>query len=271
MLLAATASAFDQVVAAERAFAAASLKDGTHAAFLAFLAPDGIEFRPTPTLGRPTHENKPRAKSTLTWAPAWVAVSAAGDLALSSGPFEFRPVGDDAIVGVTRGLFMSVWRRQPDGTWKVAVDSGIASPITFAVPASVRNGGKSAAAPGAARPSDAANARMTITSAERALAAAATSGLGAAIASRIDPDARIYRERKPVGIGRTDAGALLAADKRAVACKADQVTAAASGDLGYAYGVCSGEEDGKPKSYAFVRAWRKQPDGSFRILVDVTP
>lgn len=270
ILLAATTSAFDRVVAAERAFAAASLQKGRHAAYLEALAPDAIEFGPLPQPARKSHENRPRAKSTLTWGPAWVAVSAAGDLALSTGPFEFRPEDIEAL-GITKGLFISVWRRQPDGAWKVAVDAGIGSPIKFAMPASVENGSAKAAAKAQPKPSDAANARLAMTTAERTLAAAAKSGLGDAIAASAEPAVRVYRERKAAGIGLTAARALLATDKRRVTCAPSQVTAAASGDLGYAYGICDGEEEGKPTSYGYLHVWRKQPDGSWRILVDVTP
>ena len=44
ILLAATLSSFDEVVAAERAFAAASLEKGLHESFLAYLAEDAIVF-----------------------------------------------------------------------------------------------------------------------------------------------------------------------------------------------------------------------------------
>lgn len=268
-ILLAAASTFDQVVAAERAFAAASLEKGFHAAFLEYLAPDAIEFRPAPQPARPSHQGKPRAKGTLTWGPAWVAVSSAGDLALSAGPYEIRPDGP-ALMGVTPGEFLSVWKRQADGSWKVAVDAGISSPITFAIPSSVQNG--SAPPPSSkARPSDAANARGAMLTAERQLAAAAKSGVGDAVAKHIAPDARVYREGQLAGIGAVAARALLSTDKRKFSCTPDQLTAASSGELGYAYGSCDGEENGKPKKFGFLHVWRKQTDGVWRILVDVTP
>ena len=270
ILLAATTSAFDQVVATERAFAAASLQKGFHESFLEYLAPDAIEFHPAPQPARPSHENQPHAMGTLAWGPAWVFVSSAGDLALSSGPFEIR-TASPTMRGVTPGLFLSVWRLQPDGTWKGAVDSGISSPIQFAIPKSVENGSGTLSPAAKPRPSDGANARLAITTAERALTAAAKSGLGDAIAGQADPRVRVYREGEPAGIGKEGARGLLQADKRKVACKPDQITASASGDLGYAYGTCSGDKDGKPHGYGFLHVWRKQPDGTWRILVDVSP
>ena len=85
LLLAAQLSPFDQVVASERAFAAASLQTGLHESFLANLAPDAISFMPLPVPARPVHEGKPPASGKLNWGPTWVAVSSAGDLALSTG------------------------------------------------------------------------------------------------------------------------------------------------------------------------------------------
>jgi ketosteroid isomerase-like protein len=267
ILLAASASAFDQVVAAERAFAAASVEKGIDAAFLMFLAEDAIEFGPTPRPARPAHENKERTASTLNWGPEWVAVSAAGDLALSTGPYLLRGEGPSAI-GVT-GLFLSVWRREKDGSWKVVVDSGLAAPFKFAMPATVKDG--SAPKSAKARPSDAESAGLAITAAELEWAGQARSGIGDAVAKRVETEARIYRGRQPVGAGQAGARALLATDKRRADCKPDRVAASASGDLGYAYGTCAGDVDGKPSRYGFLHVWRRQADGAWKILVDVTP
>ena len=266
LVLAATLTPFDQVVASERAFAALSLEKGLHEAFLSYLAQDAIIFDPLPTPGRPAHEGKPPSKTTLSWGPAWVAVSSAGDLALSTGPWELRPPEDTGKEPRT-GYFFSVWRRQPDGAWKVAVDVGVSNPMAFEIPRTVENGLPGAAAR-AARPTDAANARIGVTTAERALAAAAKTGLGTAVAAKADPLVRVFRDGQPVAVGPVAARALLATDKRDVTCAPVQITAAASGDLGYAYGACMGEGSAQ---YGFLHVWRMQADGTWRILVDVTP
>src|SRR5262245_47358125 len=115
-------SPFDQVVAAERAFAAASVERGQHPAFLEYLASDANTFGPLPAPGRAAHEGKPKSSSTLRWGPEWVAVASSGDLALSTGPWELRRPGPPAVK--VTGWFFSIWKKQADGAWKVAVDSG---------------------------------------------------------------------------------------------------------------------------------------------------
>jgi ketosteroid isomerase-like protein len=269
LLLAATLQPFDQVVAQERAFAASSLEIGLHEAFLANLAPDAIGFTPLPSPARAAHEGKPPSPGKLNWGPAWVAVSSAGDLAISTGPWEMKHHVKTAI-NVSTGLFLSVWRKQPDGTWKVAVDAGISSPLTFALPVKVENGfaGLPAASPNAG---GAEKARTAVMAAERALDAAAKTGLGKAIEARADALLRVYREGRPAGLGPQGSRTLLDADTRKVNCTADRVVAAASGDLAYAYGVCAGLGDDATSKYAFVRVWRIQPGGAWKILADVTP
>ncbi len=268
LLLAATLSPFDQVVAAERAFAAASLEKGLHEAFLLNLAPDAIAFLPLPGPARPAHEGKPPSSAKLSWGPTWVAISTAGDLAVSTGPWEIKH-HEETMVKVSTGWFYSVWRRQPDGAWKVAVDAGISSPVKFVLPDKVENGfaGAPAAAPKAG---GAESARTAVMAAERALGTAAKAGLGKAIEAQADPLLRVYREGKAAGIGQAASRALLDADTRNVTCAPDRVVASASGDLAYAYGACEGEGADSSK-YGFLRVWRVQANGKWKILTDVTP
>lgn len=60
----------------------------------------------------------------IRWRPAIVEVVAGGTLALSRGPYRVR--GRDSAGNATEswGTFNSVWRRQPDGGWKVLFDAG---------------------------------------------------------------------------------------------------------------------------------------------------
>jgi len=269
LVLAATISPFDQVVATERAFAAASMTRGLHEAFLANLAEDAISFQPLPLPARPNHLGQPPSKGKLNWGPAWVATSSAGDIAISIGPWLFTAPESPVVKKETTGWYISVWRRQKDGVWKVAVDTSVEMPMTFAIPKSVQNGFPTD--PDKSRPANAAaNARSGLTATEKAFAVAARSGIGGAIAVQADPLLRVYRQ-KAFGEGLETSGALLAADRRHAACVPDAIVASASGDLGYSYGSCESIGRDTPVKVAFLHVWRKQADGSFKLVVDVTP
>ena len=53
----------------------------------------------------------------FSWSPAHVEVLDSGTLALSSGPVR-DPTGREI------GTFNSIWRRDPDGRWRVIFDKG---------------------------------------------------------------------------------------------------------------------------------------------------
>jgi ketosteroid isomerase-like protein len=270
LLLAAALSPFDQVVAAERAFAAAALRDGLHAAFVANFAEEGVVFDPVPTNGRAAHEGKPPSPGTLSWGPAWAATSSAGDLGLTTGPWEFR-VGGASEPPPATGWFFSVWRKQPDGVWKVEADIGVGCPLAWSTPASVENGIPTPSTSRAPRPQDAAQSRAKIATAERALNAAAAKGIGAAVAGVADPAIRAYREGKAPAAGVGAARALLVGDLRAATCVTARIGSSISGDVGYAYGTCTPAAADPEKKFGYLRVWRRGADGAWRVLVDVTP
>jgi len=64
----------------------------------------------------------------LTWTPVGGDISASGDLGYTYGTFEFRSKDKDGKTHVDYGKYMSVWKLQKDGSWKVALDMGNASP-----------------------------------------------------------------------------------------------------------------------------------------------
>lgn len=114
---------FEDMVAAERAFAADATTRGTRAAFLAALADDGLVFAPGPDSGQRVWSARPENKNRLEWVPELAEISVSGDLGYTSGPWRFTPDGAEKPVGF--GHFFTIWRKGADGKWKVLIDHGI--------------------------------------------------------------------------------------------------------------------------------------------------
>lgn len=108
---------------AERAFAATSVKKGFHQAFVEHLAEDGIVFAPAPTNGRKLHAEAPDSKAILSWYPMYADISGSLDWGYTTGPYVFKANPEDAKPAGA-GFYLSVWKKQPDGQWKVAIDMG---------------------------------------------------------------------------------------------------------------------------------------------------
>ena len=58
----------------------------------------------------------------LTWKPTKAEVLGAGDLGYSVGASEFRTAAGSQTVG--RANYLTVWRKQADGAWRVVYDTG---------------------------------------------------------------------------------------------------------------------------------------------------
>jgi ketosteroid isomerase-like protein len=63
----------------------------------------------------------------LTWSPVDAGISTSGDLGWTSGTYEFRSVDKDGQPTISHGKYTSIWKKQPDGGWKVVLDMGNAS------------------------------------------------------------------------------------------------------------------------------------------------
>jgi ketosteroid isomerase-like protein len=67
----------------------------------------------------------------LTWEPDGAGVSDDGALGYTIGHSEARGRDSTAKPFVREGRYLTVWRRQPDGTWKVEADIGFQGSATY--------------------------------------------------------------------------------------------------------------------------------------------
>ncbi len=135
----AAADDFEDLVGAERAFAADASARSTREAFVAALADGGLVFAPGPTSGKRVWEARPVDKNRLEWAPAVAEIAASGDLGYTSGPWRFTPAGADKPSAF--GQYFTVWKKQADGKWKVLIDHGVSGTETPFPEKVLRRGG----------------------------------------------------------------------------------------------------------------------------------
>lgn len=262
------------VVEAEHAFATYSIAHGMKEAFLHFAAHDGVVFRrATVNAIEAWTETNPAPSGLLTWWPTYADVSRAGDLGYTTGPYEFRENAADKAPAGT-GHYFTIWRRQPDGTWKFVLDLGIrhAAPQTaetiLQYPPSLR---KTAGAGKGLYPE---SALKTLTDAEQSLASEASSkGEARALLTRADETVRVYRQNSFPFVGKSAAGKALESANEFVTWKTVKVDVASSGDLGYSFGTYEARAkpaDEKPSERGnYARVW-KRVGGNWRVVMDVT-
>ncbi|WP_207428106.1 hypothetical protein [Pedobacter sp. SYSU D00535] len=112
-----------QIVAAENYFAALAKEKGLKKAFLKVADNSTIVFRPNPVSAVEYYKKQSDSLGILNWEPVWAKISKSGDWGFTTGPFNYRKDLDSEISSY--GQYVSVWKKNSKGVWKLAVDLGI--------------------------------------------------------------------------------------------------------------------------------------------------
>jgi ketosteroid isomerase-like protein len=250
----------------ELAFAGFTAQHGVHDGFLAYMAEGSVVFQPGPVDARGVYSKVKPSPRLLVWYPAFAWIAAAGDLGYTTGPWEsYKARGDKAPSA--SGHFITLWKRQADGSFKFALDAGVS------------HGPHAAKAPVYAPPDQAVNtlpipanagirAEAEITGLEARLAQASSEkGYPAGIGPFLGSDARVYRAGEYPAVGLEKALELARKYDARWTQKPERVTTSASGDLGFVYGLMERVPDGAKA--AFLRIWRRAADGRWRLAIDL--
>ena len=248
------------LAAAESAFAAHSVREDMRVAFLANFADDGVFVKNGWTNSNAHLATQTAPPIVLDWRPAHAEVAASGELGLSTGPWKItskaKPETPPAF-----GQYVSVWRREAGGPWKVAVDLGIGHPqaALWDQPLATTKSDGSAA-----------SAARGIESAELDFVSDAhAQGPRAAYAKHGSERMRFYRTEVQPAIGRAAALASPGMSDQKLAWAIDRIEIARSRDFGYARGSYAAlATPARPLGY-FLRVWRMER-GHWHIVMDVT-
>lgn len=263
---AAMRSALEMMRRTERAFARSTAEIGLRNGFLMYFATDAImppdstsarlTARPAPTLAPPT---------TLEWEPMTGEVSRSLDLGWLAGPFRYR----DASGERHHGVYFSIWRRGADGLWRVALDAGIGTPG----PAPEFADSLFRASPGprwadSLDATHAAAAAAELSRIETDFLAAAARDPRAAWGQALSASARLHRDGHMPLLARDSILARVAGERPGDA-HVIRAEVSAAGDLGWTFGVEAYPGEHGTTRAALSRVWRRDPQGRWRIVVDV--
>lgn len=261
-----------EMVQTEQAFSRMAAEKTAREAFMAYIADDGLLFRPGAVNGKKWMNEHPLPPSDkrplLAWQPSFAGMAAAGDLGFTTGPSEFKAdVKDEKPASY--GHFVTVWKKQADGSWKFAVDLGIqhpmsGGPLTIWTP---QDNTKYAVF----RPVDVAATTRALLDLDRAYSSESVKqgSFAKAFLHHSSKDVRVYRNGSLPSIGR-DAANAVQAEKRQVSWSPSGGDVSHSGDLGYTHGTYEIADAGKvAETGSYVRIWRKEA-GHWRVALDVT-
>jgi ketosteroid isomerase-like protein len=274
--------ALREMVEAERAFAAMGAEKGVYDSFFKYFGEEGIGFSPHPEKFRegarrnPPLTPRPARQFKLEWWPVYGDVAESGDLGYNTGPSLVSDLTSQNRPA-RHGYFFSVWKKQPDGTWNVAVDMGTDTP---GADVAQQDRQRYVRAPQdeskKVKLRDAAAGRAEMMQLESEfLQAAQIRGGRDAYAAYMGQHCRIHRPGRFPIVGSEAAGEYFAGLKLAVTqWEGIDGGVAASGELGYTYGryEIKKAENGAERTEKgyFTRVWKRDGKGNWKLVADVT-
>lgn len=263
-------AAREAVLAADAAFAALSAERGAQQAFQAYLASDGVVFRPTAVAGGEWFATHEQASGRLEWSPAAAVVDCTGTLAVTTGPWRYRnPEGGDPVAG----HYVSIWRQDANGEWFVVLDHGVDEAGEAEAAGGLQAGldGLWPADRDCSRTSRA-NAESLAKQDRELNSAIRSKGIDTALRRHAHAAAVAYRDGAPPRPIATDWPADGPTLGGRLQGRARSAIAAAGSDMGYTYGEivepAKGRTEPRPKA-VYVRVWLH--DGrDWRLALDMS-
>ena len=253
------------MVESERKFYQTGQEKGTRAAFLAFLADDAVVFRPGPVNGKEAWEKRAETGLDLIWEPTFAAIARSGDFGYTTGPAKWKAnKKEEKFLGY--GHFVSIWKKQKDGSWKVALDCGIENPEPTGKPETLRmfvpeDGQQVKTADGRRKALPLQEAHQKFVDAAKTNSADAALGVAA-------EELRVYREGSFPAVGKNAAAVLLRAKAGKMSFEQLGGDMSHSADLAYSYGKYSLSHDGSAESGHFFQIWQTDAVGSWKLVLD---
>jgi ketosteroid isomerase-like protein len=256
--------ALTQMIDAERAFAARALVVGWKQAFLEYFAEEAVGF--DGGVGRAKEQIRknpdPPPDLQLIWEPRYGDISGSGDLGYLTGPV--RNVRKSRENGRPRhSNYASIWKRQPDGTFKVLLDFGVNTPGPVPFPAGFTR------APGSRFSGDYDDTTPPLSAADGILNSGLRTGQADAYRGRLASGVRFHRQNIMPVVGDRAALRWLGTQPPYSAIDSRFAEAARAGDLGYTWGSYVVGPAAKPRERGFyIRIWQRERNGQWNVVLD---
>lgn len=264
------------VVAAERAFAADAPSMGIAGSFNKWSVPEAIVIGggQAQRIGEAYPDGpRPAGEPLLEWWPNFAGISRSGDFGFTTGGV--------ALNGQRTGHYFTIWKRQPDGSWKWIYDGGSGAsaadvPGPDSEPVILPPGPELLRVVREGVPDDGPSASewaMTeVREQETALARDAASDQKAAHLRFMADNGRLYVAPQPPAIGREAfPGALDGWPATFAFGPMEGGSASSYGDLVWTYGRADWTRDGQQRTGHYVRLWQRQQDGFRIVLAQLIP
>jgi ketosteroid isomerase-like protein len=265
-----SSSALFSMREAERNFARESVMFGRNAAFANNFADESVIFTDKwLTNGKQFSKEQKANPIVLKWEPEYMDIADSRDFGISTGPWEvqeYRP----GTPPLFTGYFLTVWKKQADGVWKVILDGGGTTP-------SMKDPGHNFSFPAGA---DKAVLKPPVLNAgllskelidreNQFLQEWAKSPLPSTYTLYLAPQSRMQLSGHLPTTNADTINAMIAHFDKNLTWKSSGSGAATSGDMGFTYGLLEIPGNTEVIKGHYIRIWGKKPETGWKIVLEM--
>jgi len=250
-----------QLIQAETDYGKLARERGFCVASMHVFAEDGIVFAPGPVNGKKYWQTQ-TDEPVLVWQPTFATVARTGELGYTTGPWELKKARDDAQAQAF-GQYVTIWKKNPDGVWKVMLDVGIEHPQPTDPPGEVET----------FLPEfhifQPESVRGKLENAERAFTELLAGDAGAAAMAKASDGVRILRRGVFPAAGKTAARLMLSSDHGKTKRTRAGGSMSNSQDLAYSYGEYSTERTNVIEQGIYLSIWQLDLNTDWKLVLDL--
>jgi ketosteroid isomerase-like protein len=249
------------LIAAEKAYAKLAGEKGFREASISVFADDAVIFAPSAVNGK-KFWREAKKDPLISWRPSFASISRSGELGYTTGPWESRKSRDvekpDAF-----GHFVTIWQKNKDNVWKVALDVGLDHPQPQGVETEIRTYIPNSAIVHSE------SASVDLEKAQHRFAESLKENEAHAIIDNASDDIRLYRSGQLPAVGKTAAKKMLAEEDEKTTRTPRGAGTSDPLDLAYEYGEFTNERDDATQHGIYLCIWRLESDGAWKIALDL--
>ncbi len=253
------------VVEAEQNFNKLVERKGIKSGFLAVADAEGIVFKPNAVSITDFYSSIDKQAGTLVTHPNFARISANGDLGFTAGPYIYQNGNNDT--DKVFGDYVSVWRKDSDGKFKLLINLGIQHPEGEQTEVTdIRNPEDNKRVTPSKDPF---NGKKIIMATDNMFNHSLTLSTLAAYKEFLTPDGRYYFPgfEPLIGLGKV----MKFVENEGINITAETTNAgrSTSNDLAYTYGKARIKKGNVVSNYNYVRIWQIDKTHKWDMVLEV--
>ncbi len=257
----------NSLVAAENYFAAIVKEEGVRDGFLKMSDNETIVFRPNAVKAQEFYDKKQADPGELFWEPSYARISRSGDWGFTTGPYVYT--ANDDTANKSYGQYLSIWKANKRGVWKLTLDIGTPHPKPQAEPGLNFIDAKNSKFFRQISATRLKQREDMILTTDKLFASTLTKSMAIGYDTFLANDARlIFPGTEPI-IGKENISRFINEQALNIFTEPLQADRSPGSDFAYTYGTAQITRNNKVTKYNYVRLWESQAGFKWNVVVEL--